>query len=101
MLVFNGERCWFGLVVENEDDDYTWYRRFAVLRLTLYEIAEEQHWHDLFRLHVGTHTDYGPDERRTGGAVLPKEQHHNFYDQYQQRPKQDYSRNPILGWFET
>lgn len=93
--------CWYEMIVENEADDPEWYRRFAVIRLTPEQIADEQYWHDLFRQHVGLHTDYGVDERRNHGAVLPQTGWNQFYDRYKERPKQDYSTNPVLGWFET
>lgn len=101
MLLYRTDMCWYAMIVENENDNGSWYRRFAVIRLTAEQLADEQYWHDLFRQHVGTHTDYGDDERRTLGAVLPKTGWHNFYDKYDERPKRDYSTMPILGWFET
>jgi hypothetical protein len=93
--------CWYEMITESEDDTLKWYRRFAVIRLKPEQLMDEKYWHDLFRRHVGTHTDYGDDERRTLGAVLPKDGWNEFYDRYQKRPKPVYSMNPILGWFET
>jgi hypothetical protein len=100
MLLYQSEMCWYAMIVENEDDGEKWYRRFAVIRLTSEQAADEQYWHDQFRQHVGTHTDYGDDERRTPGAVLPQQGWDAFYDRYNERPKPNYSGNLILGWFE-
>src|SRR5262245_51968463 len=58
MLVYRGEECWFEVIDESEGDDADWYRRFAVLRLSKEQHAEEVRWHQLFREKVGTHTDY-------------------------------------------
>jgi hypothetical protein len=98
LLVFRGERCWFQNVAENEDftDPAAWYRRFVVLRLTSEQLEDELYWHDLFRKHVGTHTDYGAER----GEVLPREQHRHFYDAYRLRKPPDYSDCEVLGWFE-
>jgi hypothetical protein len=100
MLLYRGEMCWFAMIVENEDDDESWYRRFAVIGLTSDQVADEQYWHDLFRTYVGTHTDYGVDEQRMPGAVLSQSNWNAFYDRYNERAKPDYSTRPILGWFE-
>lgn len=101
MLRYAGEMCWYAMIIENENDGESWYRRFAVIHLTPDQLADEQYWHDLFRQHVGTHTDYGVDERRTLGAVLPKAGWHQFYNKYNERIKTDYSTRPVLGWFEV
>ncbi len=101
MLFYRTEKFWYAIIVENENDDESWYRRFAVIDLTPEQVADEQYWHDLFRLHVGTHTDYEDNEQRTPGAVLPKAGWNRFYDRYKERPKPDYSTRPVLGWFET
>ena len=54
------DRCWFELVVENDDDDYTWYRRFAVLRLTADETDKVRYRSGL--LLVQQRSDFlGPD----------------------------------------
>jgi hypothetical protein len=101
MLLIDGETCWFEMIVENENEHEKWYRRFAIIRLSPDQLAEERNWHDLFRQHVGMHTDYENDGHRKANAILPQEGWHHFYDRYNQRTKPDYSVNTILGWFET
>ena len=39
--------------------------RFAVIRLTAEQLADEQYWHDLFRQHLDPQTDYGDKEKGT------------------------------------
>jgi hypothetical protein len=101
MLAYRGEECWFQVVAESEDDAAPWYRRFAVLRLTPEQHAEECRWHELFRSKVGVHTDYEPrGPRPAGGFLWPREGWHEFYDPYRRRTKPDFSGNEVLGWFE-
>ena len=99
MLLYKGEECWFELFAEN-DDPREWYRRFAILRLSFDQLAEEHRWHELFRRCVGTHTDYNHEEERTIGAVRPREFHAEFYDEYRKRTPRDFSLCEVLGWFE-
>jgi hypothetical protein len=100
MLVYRGEECWFEVVAENEGDLIGWYRRFAVLRLSHEQHAEEVRWHELFRRCVGRHTDFNASGRETLGTMEPKERHAEFYDAYSQRTPPDFSSNEVLGWFE-
>ena len=100
MLEHEGEQCWFEMFAENEDDAPTWYRRFAILRLSNDQLKEENRWHDLFRMHVGGHTDYDAEQHRSHGDINPKEQWSRFYDKYKERPEPDYSSCLVLGWFE-
>jgi hypothetical protein len=101
MLLYRAEECWFEVFAESEDDAAGWYRRFAVLRLSLEQHAEELRWHELFRRCVGTHTDYGESEQRPAGALQPRERWAEFYDAYNQRTPPDFSGNEVLGWFEV
>ena len=101
MLVYRGEQCWFQVIAENRDDEPAWYRRFAVLRLTPEQHAEECRWHELFRTKVGVHTDYEePPQRPPVGYLWPREQWHEFYEPYRRRTPPDFSANEVLGWFE-
>lgn len=98
LLVFQGEECWFEMVAESETE--TWYRRFAIVRLSPEQLAEERRWHELFQRFVGTHTDYSESGRGEAGTVHPREWHRGFYDQYEHRTPRDFSHNPVLAWFE-
>jgi hypothetical protein len=64
------------------------------------QLAEETRWHELFRQHVGTHTDYDESGQRQLGALQPRERWAEFYDAYQKRTPWDLSGNEVLGWFE-
>jgi hypothetical protein len=101
MLEYDGEHCWFEMFSENEDDEQTWYRRFVILRLSPDQLADENRWHDLFRKHVGGHTDYDSEQKRSHDTIKSKEQWSQFYDEYKARPEPDYSSNLVIGWFET
>lgn len=81
---------------ERREDDT---RRLAIVLLTADEqLADERRWHDLFREHVGTHTDFDEHGKRLAGEVRPASEHHKFYDVY--RPR-DYTANEVVvGWFE-
>jgi hypothetical protein len=101
MLELDGERCWFEVVAENDDEPLRgWYRRFVVVRLTPAQLAEEERWHELFRENVGGHTDYGASGTRPVGDLRPREQWREFYDAYERRQPLDLSDNEVLGWFE-
>jgi hypothetical protein len=100
MLLYRGEECWFEVVAESEDDAAGWCRRFAVLRLSLDQHAEEQRWHELFRRCVGRYADYDESGERPVGALELRERWAEFYDTYRQRTRPDFSGNEVLGWFE-
>ena len=101
VLEYSGERCWFQVIAENEEDAPQCYRHFAIIRMSAEQLADEQRWHELFRQHVGSHTDYDETGRaRTSGDVRPREQAHHFYDAYAHRTPPDFSGNEVLGWFE-
>ena len=100
MLLYRGEECWFEVVAEADEDEDGWYRRFAVLRLTPEQRAEERQWHELFRRCVGRHTDYDESGRRALGALEPRERWAEFYDAYRERTPPDFSGSEVLGWFE-
>ncbi len=101
VLEYRGERCWFQVVAENEEDAPQWYRHFVIVRMSAKQLAEEERWHELFRQHVGVHTDYDESGReRPIGALRPRAQWHHFYDAAAQRTRLDLSGNEVLGWFE-
>jgi hypothetical protein len=100
MLLYRGEECWFEVVAESEEDAATWYRRFAIVRLSPPQIAEEHRWHDLFRQHVGTHTEFDPQGKRAVGPLRPRDQWDLFYAAYRKRTPRDFSGNEVLGWFK-
>lgn len=101
MLEYREERCWFELISENDDPDLIqWYRRFAIIRLTSEQLAEEERWHELFRTNVGGHTDYDLDGREPGKGLRPREEWHRYYDFYRTRNPRDFSSNEVLAWFE-
>ena len=92
ILLFRGERSWFQVVAENEEDAPQWYRHFVIVRMSVKQLAEEERWHELFRQHVGVHTDYDESGReRPIGALRPREQWHHFYDAAAQRTRLDLS----------
>jgi hypothetical protein len=100
MLSHRGQECWFEVVAESEDDASGWYRRFAVLRLSPDQHAEELRWHELFRRCVGGHTDYTEDGQRPVGELQPCERWAEFYDAYRRRTPPDLSGCEVVGWFE-
>lgn len=99
LLVWRGERLWFQIIEENSDPEGARSGRFLLIRLSEQQLREEEWWHELFRQHVGTHTDY---ERADGdpGTVRPRDQHAKFYDAYAKHTPPDLSQNDVLGWFE-
>ena len=113
MCVFKGEQIWFHLFEENEclddvddDDDLdavadaqTWWRKFALIRLTQEQWTNEHYWHDLFREHVGHHTDMAPDWKRDGKVHYPTSRHVGFYEPARKMVARDLSGNEVLGWF--
>jgi hypothetical protein len=101
MLELNGERCWFQVIAENEDEDlHGWYRRFVVVRLTADQLAEEDRWHALFRENVGWHNDYVAGLPGRYEGLRPREQWQAFYDPYKNRVPLDLSSDEVLAWFE-
>lgn len=99
MLLFNGRRCWFQMVAENEEPN-GWYRRFLIVALSEEQIATEERWHELFREHVGHHTDYDAEGHRNSGTTRPREEWDHFYRPYGQREPLDLSRNDVLAYLE-
>jgi hypothetical protein len=94
-LVLGGRIHWFEVC--SEADDHR--RRYVVYDLSETEVQEEQRWHGLFVEHVGDHWNFR-EEDGPPGTVRPFSEHRKFYDEYAKRSPVDYSRNPIVGWFE-
>jgi hypothetical protein len=90
IVFFDGKVRWFEFCAEVEKR-----RRYVVYELSEAEVADEQYWHALFVEHVGDHWTAG-----SPGKVKPVSEHAKFFDAYAKRSPVDYSRNPILGWFE-
>jgi len=95
----NGQFCWY-ILADEEREPYVdgWYRRYWLVALTPVQEDEQRRWHDLFRQHVGTHWDHssGAETR----CVLPKENHHLFYEPYAKRTPLALDENEVLGWFQ-
>jgi hypothetical protein len=102
LLLYRGERCWFEVFAENDDEDepYLWWRLFAILRLTPAQLAEEERWHALFREKVGTHTDYDANGVRHVGQLRPQKEWWDFCAAYAARMPMHLDDNEVLGWFE-
>ena len=102
LLLYQDKRYWFQVFEESDDSDLSdFFRRFVILELTEIQMKEEEHWHDLFREKVGTHTDYDESGMRVIGALKPEEMWHEFYDAYKKRQKPDLSNNIVIGWSEV
>lgn len=99
MLGWAGGEFWFECIHENPDPDGEWFRRYAVLRLSPEQHAEENRWHDLFRRCVGTHTDYDAQGTRPG-KVLPQEKWAEFYDAHRHRTPRDFVACEVVARFE-
>jgi hypothetical protein len=91
-VLLGGKIRWFELCSETDT-----HRRYVIYDLTDAEAEEEERWHALFVEHVGDHWTF---KEEAGGTVKPASEHAKFYDVYATRRAVDYSRNPILGWFE-
>lgn len=88
---------------KSEDEDapkLEWYRRYNIHELTPDELKDLDDDHELFRTHVGTHTDYNPDGSRNIGATRPQSEWNNYYDKTKDRLPRGYDTGAIIGWFE-
>jgi hypothetical protein len=74
-------------------------RRYIVQQLSAEELTDELDVHELFRTHVGHHTDYNEEGKRTLGCHEDTNSD-LFYDAYEKRPPRDYRNNKIIGWFQ-
>jgi hypothetical protein len=103
-------------IYEDDDGDEKYYYTHRVF--LVYETPGEimdiiQENHDLFRKHVGTHTDYNEDGHRGQGARIslradhpedignlrPYSEHDKFYKSEKKQAKMDLKNWEILGKF--
>lgn len=82
MLMYRGEECWYEIVAEYEEGA-SLYRRFAVLRLSPEQLADEKRWHEQLQKRVGKGRDFDW-----------------FIDEYRNRTLPNYTACEVLGWFE-
>jgi hypothetical protein len=82
VLIYQGELCWYQVVVEH-DEAADSYRRFAVLRLSAEQIAFEKRWHEQLQESTGEGRDWMW-----------------FIEAYRRRTPPDYTACEALGWFE-
>lgn len=97
MLRRGEERFWFEMVAE--DFEKGQWRAYGVVRLTPEELSDEEAWHEFFREHVGTHTDYA--DRNDGRAIVhPKDRWDAFYDRQKERAPRVYREREPIAWFK-
>ena len=95
--MYEGQSHWFE-VASFDADDPPPTRRYVLYPLTDEEIAAEESLHDLFRAHVGTHTDW--DVRGTPDAVVrPQPEHAAFYQSPEAQRDRNYTTRDAVGWF--
>lgn len=109
IVLFQGAEAWVDCfdeifatasVNENPDDDVgTRVRRFAIVRPTPEELAQEKEEHALFEKYVGLHTSYDADGKRPVGAVRPSHMHDEFYKR-EHKPR-DYTGHEVVAYFEV
>ncbi len=94
ICIVDGRRLFFKCVSE----DVSRNREFVLLQLSQEQLAEEIQWHELFREHVGTHTDYDENNKRETGKMKPQNRWDGFYVPYKKRTPLDLSSCEIIGW---
>lgn len=96
---YNGQPVYFFFPGSEDEDDYRYY---LMSKLTEEEFKNLSEDHELFREHVGTHCDLGPNGKKLkGGRVHPEKNWKNYYDA--PRIKVSMSNRPedsFVGWFE-
>ncbi len=98
VLEYRGRRYWFQTTEDLQQSESA-DLKYLVVQLSERQLAEEEHWHNLFRQKVGTHTDYDEQGHREIGALRPGSSHHEFYNAYKQRARPDLSSNEVIGWY--
>lgn len=91
----NGEPCYFKAA---DEDEHPPPRCCVVWRLTAGQFEELKRWHDLFREHVGSHTDFDADGRRHPGSLRPQVEHSRFYDAYATRRPLELTDDAVIGY---
>lgn len=107
VCMVQGEKCYYRMFnfdeyVAFQDgriDDFTSFK-YVIIALTKEQLVEEEKWHQLFREKVGLHTDYNEFGERGSSKIRPPELRDEFYRRYKERAFPDYSKSPIIGWFE-
>jgi len=95
MAEVQGNRCLFEIIDRDALGTENELHRYWLIALSPEQLREEESWHDLFCLKVGTHFDY------TGRTAPPVEQIclDEFYGPYRLRTQPDYNGNEVIGWF--
>ena len=111
LLKYQDKKYWFemcknyqhylGLFNEEieEIEEFEYFRCYTIHELTSEELIEEEKRHELFRTHVGTHTDYNENGTQTG-SVNSDANIQEFNDKYKNIKPQIYNKNTVIGWFE-
>lgn len=100
MLQWQNQYCWFHMVAENDDwNENTWYRKYAVIALTIDQIKKEFQVHHDFQRYVGTHWDRSSIENTP--AFIPGKSH-LFYEKHNHHIQhlQNFDKNTVVAWLE-
>ena len=95
VVKFDGKRYYFDQCDEEENGK----RRYVMYELSDEQWKEEDYWHDLFRTHVGTHTEYDENGKRGIGATKEREEWEKYYSKEASRVPLNLEQNEIVGWF--
>jgi hypothetical protein len=91
ILLYQNKKYWYQIYSESDDEEYSdYYRRYIIIELTELQISEEEYWHTLFQEKVGYPV-----------ATQPQEMWSEFYEPNKSRKHRDFSKNIVIGWFET
>lgn len=93
ILEYKTQKCYFHMVNHIEEDK-KYYRLYAIVPLSDEEFSNELKRHELFRKHVGWHTDYLTDKCR----IQPESEWHKFYDV--KFPDYQYMQNTVIALLE-
>ncbi len=88
---------------EHNEEDYDRIRFYYVYELPEDVISQLTEQHELFKSHVGLHTDYDDtNKREVGAGVKPEEEWKKYYETRQQIDVASHliQRNRI-GWFDS
>tara|TARA_R110002096_G_scaffold356726_2_gene549969 strand:- start:5 stop:418 length:414 start_codon:yes stop_codon:yes gene_type:complete len=91
------EFCYFNMI-----HDCHFRRIFAVYHLSLDEFKDELLRHEMFRIHVGFHTDYhisGNNDQREVGLLQPGSEWKKFYDTKSDAKSTDYTDRVPVAYF--
>ncbi len=100
ILLYEQKPYWYELF-EDDSDDFNALSLYLIRELSEEQFVDEKRWHTLFRAHVGHHTDFEED-----GVPYLKRIHKDsnpdlFYKECQSYERPDYSKNKIIGWYQT